>query len=121
MRRLPEPKATIYLFGADETIRQWPETVQDKVADALALASLGGKHPLVRPMPELAGLDLFQIAVKFDGKAYRMTYTVRFKQANLVVYAWIKKSPRDRLTPPNSLKTIERRARRAIEQFEEKR
>jgi len=60
-----------------------------------------------------------EIVDDFDGDTFRAVYTVRFVKAVYVLHAFQKKSKRGIATPRAELDTIERRLKRAQEDYEQ--
>jgi phage-related protein len=61
----------------------------------------------------------WKIVDDFDGDTFRAVYTVRFAKAVYVLHAFQKKSKRGVATPKAELDLIERRLRRAKEDYEQ--
>ena len=55
---------------------------------------------------------------RHDGDAYRVVYTVRFKDAVYVLHAFQKKSKRGIKTPKHEIDVIRERLRAAEEHYE---
>jgi len=80
----------------------------------------------IKRFPEIApaaGLDTLglsggAIVDDFDGDTFRAVYTVRFAKAVYVLHAFQKKSKRGTATPRTELDMIERRLKRAQEDYE---
>ena len=64
------------------------------------------------------GSGVLEIVDDFEGDTYRAVYTVRFAGAVYVLHAFQKKSRRGIATPKPELELIERRLRRAREDYE---
>lgn len=60
-----------------------------------------------------------EIVDEFDGDTYRAVYTVRFAGAVYVLHAFQKKSKHGIATPRPDLSLIERRLKRAREDYEQ--
>jgi phage-related protein len=64
------------------------------------------------------GAGVLEIVDDFDGDTYRAVYTVRFAGAVYVLHAFKKKSRRGIATPKTELGLIERRFKRAKEDYQ---
>lgn len=62
---------------------------------------------------------MLEIVDDFDGDTYRAVYTVRFAGAVYVLHAFQKKSKHGIATPRPELELIERRLKRAREDYEQ--
>lgn len=69
MKEIAWVKAALKDFG------NFPDVVQDRLKDALAIASLGQKADIAKPMKGL-GSGVFEIALPYRGDAYRTIYAV---------------------------------------------
>lgn len=90
-------------------------------ADSLSSATdaqLGRRAPYVKPLKGFRGASVLEIVDDFDGETYRAVYTVRFAGAVYVLHAFQKKSKRGIATPKGELDLIERRLKRAKEDYE---
>lgn len=66
-----------------------------------------------------SGASVLEIVDDFDGDTYRAAYTVRFARAVYVLHAFQKKSRRGIATPKAELDLIERRLKRAKEDYDQ--
>jgi phage-related protein len=64
------------------------------------------------------GASVLEIVDDYDGDTYRAIYTVRFAQVVYVLHAFQKKSKHGIATPKAEIDMIERRLRRAKEDYE---
>jgi len=62
---------------------------------------------------------VLEIVDDFDGDTYRAVYTIRFANAVYVLHAFQKKSKRGIATPNAELDLIERRLKRAREDYQQ--
>jgi phage-related protein len=65
------------------------------------------------------GASVLEIVDDFDGDTFRAVYAVRFAGAVYVLHAFQKKSKRGIATPKAELNLIERRLKRAKEDYEQ--
>ena len=80
-------------------------------------AQVGRKAPYAKPLKGYAGAGVLEIVDDFDGDTFRAVYTVRFAKAVYVLHAFQKKSKRGIATPRTELDMIERRLKRAQEDY----
>ena len=62
---------------------------------------------------------MLEIVDDFDGDTYRAVYTIRFAKAIYVLHAFQKKSKRGIATPKTELDLIDRRLKRAREDYQQ--
>lgn len=115
----PQPKPVRWIGSSKEDLKAFPKGVQRRVGGALWDAQIGLKAPFAKPLKGFGGTSVLEIVDDFDGDAYRAVYTVRFADVVYVLHAFQKKSKRGISTPRTELGTIERRLRRAKEDYEE--
>jgi phage-related protein len=108
MREIAWIKAALKDFGA------FPEAVQDRIKDALAIAGMGQKADIAKPMKGL-GSGVFEIALSYRTNAYRAVYVVQMGDALWVVHAFQKKSMTGIGTPQKDLDLIRARLKRLEE------
>jgi phage-related protein len=115
---LPQERTVLYLGSSKKDIEGFPKEVQKEIALAISLAKLGGKHQSAKPWKGL-GSAVFEI-VQDDGDAYRAIYTVEFKQAVYVLYAFQKKATEGRKTAKRDVDLVKKRLRRARQDHRER-
>ena len=98
---------------------EFPVEVRRRVGGALWEAQIGRKAPYAKPLKGFGGAGVLEIVDDFDGEAFRAVYTVRFAEAVYVLHAFQKKSKRGIATPKAELDLIERRLKRAKEDYEQ--
>jgi len=79
--------------------------------DALAIASLGQKADIAKPMKGL-GSGVFEIALPYRSDAYRAVYAVQLGDVIWVVHAFQKKSTSGMTTPKREIELIKTRLKR---------
>lgn len=102
MREIAWVRAALKDFGA------FPEVAQNRIKDALAIASMGQKADIAKPMQGL-GSGVFEIALPYRGDAYRAIYAVQLGDAIWVVHAFQKKSVKGIATPQREIELIKAR------------
>ena len=113
-----DPKPVRWVGSSKEDLTAFPEEVRRRIGGALWDAQLGLKAPYAKPLKGFAGASVLEVVDDFDGDTYRAVYTVRFARAVYVLHAFQKKSKRGRATPKAELGLIERRLKRAKEDYE---
>jgi phage-related protein len=96
----------------------FPAEVRRRIGGALWEAQIGRKAPYAKPMRGFGGAGVLEIVDDFDGDTYRAVYTVQFALAVYVLHAFQKKSTRGIATPKVELDLIDRRLKRAIEDYQ---
>ena len=97
----------------------FPEEVKRRVGGALWDAQIGRTAPFAKPLKGFGGAGVLEVVDDFDGNTYRAVYTVRFAGVVYVLHAFQKKSRRGISTPKSELDLVERRLRRAQEDYEQ--
>jgi phage-related protein len=113
-----QPKPVRWVGGSKEDLSGFPEDVRRRVGGALWEAQVGRKAPYAKPLKGYGGAGVLEIVDDFDGDTFRAVYTVRFARAVYVLHAFQKKSKRGSATPRAELDMIERRLKRAQEDYE---
>jgi phage-related protein len=114
-----QPKPVRWVGGSKEDLSAFPAEVRQRVGGALWEAQIGGKAPYAKPLKGFGGAGVLEIVDDFDGDTFRAVYTVRFAKAVYVLHAFQKKSKRGLATPKAELNLIDRRLRRAEEDYEQ--
>ena len=112
-------KPVRWVGSSKEDLRSFPQDVRRRVGGALWDAQLGRKAPYAKPLRGFGGAGVLEIVDDFGGDTYRAVYTVQFAGMVYVLHAFQKKSRRGIATPKLELNLIERRLRRAREDYEE--
>lgn len=108
MKEIAWIKAALKDFG------DFPEAVQERMKNALAVASMGQKADIAKPMKGL-GSGVFEIALPYRSDAYRAVYAVQFGDTIWVVHAFQKKSTKGIATPLREVELIRARLKRIEE------
>ncbi|MFS8145551.1 type II toxin-antitoxin system RelE/ParE family toxin [Rhizobium sp. BR 249] len=108
MKEIAWVKAALKDFG------DFPQAVQDRMKDALAIAGMGQKADIAKPMKGL-GSGVFEIALPYRTDAYRAIYAVQLGDAIWVVHAFQKKSTKGIATPQKDVELIQARLKRIKE------
>ena len=87
---------------------------------ALWVVQQGGKPAQAKAMKGIAsGSGVLELVERHDGDAYRVVYTVRFKDAVYVLHAFQKKSKRGIKTPKHDMEVIRERLKSAEAHYTE--
>jgi len=114
-----QPKPVRWVGSSKEDLSGFPEDVRRRVGGALWEAQIGRKAPYAKPLKGFVGAGVLEIVDDFDGDTYRAVYTVRFANLVYVLHAFQKKSKRGIATPKAELDLIDRRLKRAREDYEQ--
>ena len=96
---------------------EFPEAVKDEMGNALGVAQFGGKYPTAKPWKGL-GPGVFELVESHDGGAYRVVYTVQFREVIYVLHAFQKKSPSGIKTARLDIDLVEQRLKVAQKDYE---
>jgi len=113
------PKPVRWVGSSKQDLSGFPEEVRRRVGGALWEAQMGRKAPYAKPLKGFGDASVLEILDDFDGDTYRAVYTVRFTKAVYVLHAFQKKSKRGIATPKADLHLIDRRLKRAREDYEQ--
>lgn len=107
-----------WVGSAKEDLLSFPGDAIREIGHALYVAQGGGKHPAAKPLKGFGGAGVLEIVEDHDGDTYRAVYTVRFAEIVYVLHAFQKKAKSGIATPPQEMDKIERRLRRARQEYE---
>jgi phage-related protein len=82
-------------------------------------AQLGRKAPYAKPLKGFGGATVLEVVDEFDGNTCRAVYTVGFAGVVYMLHAFQKKSKRGAATPKVELDLIDRRLKRAREDYKQ--
>lgn len=108
------PKSMIWVGDSLESLRDFPEDVQDEIGFALFQAQTGEKHIKAKPMKGF-GPGVLEVVSDHRGDTFRAVYTVRLAGRVYVLHAFQKKSKTGIATPKAELALIQQRLKRALE------
>jgi phage-related protein len=109
-----EARPVFWIKAARKDFDEFPAEARRDAADALAMASAGGKSAIAKPMHGL-GPGVMEIALRRRGDAYRVVYALQLADAIWVVHAFQKKSKTGVKTPLPEIELIRSRLRRIKE------
>ncbi len=114
-----QPKLMRWVGSSKADVSEFPADVRRRVGGALWEAQLGRKAPYAKPLKGFGDAGVLEVVDDFDGDTFRAVYTVRFANIVYVLHAFQKKSKRGVATPKADLDLIERRLKRAREDYEQ--
>lgn len=114
-----QPKPVRWIGSSKADTSAFPASVRLRVGGALWEAQIGSKAPYAKPLQGFGSAGVLEILDDFDGDTYRAVYTVRFAGIVYVLHAFQKKAKRGIATPKAELELIQRRLKRAREDYEQ--
>jgi phage-related protein len=103
-----------WIKAARKDFERLPADIQSDVLDALTIAAEGGKSDQAKPFKGV-GAGVFEIALRYQGDAYRVLYAVRVGEDVWVLHAFQKKSKSGVKTPRMEVDLIHDRLKRLRE------
>jgi phage-related protein len=103
-----------WIRAALKEFERFPEGARSICLAALTIAAEGGKADVAKPLHGL-GSGVFEIALPFEGNAFRMIYAVQIAEEIWVVHAFQKKSTQGIKTPQREIDLIRDRLKRLKE------
>jgi phage-related protein len=103
-----------WVKAARKDFERFPEEAKSVCWMALTVAAEGGKADIVKPLLGL-GSAVFEIALPYRGKAFRVVYAVQLGDDIWVVHAFQKKSTQGIKTPKHEIDLVEQRLKRLKE------
>lgn len=97
-----------WVRAARKSYAKFPQSVQDQMNVALAIAAAGGKADIAKPLKSF-GSGVMEVAVRHRGNAWRVVYLAELGGSLWVVHAFQKKSKRGIATPQTDLDLIRHR------------
>ena len=103
-----------WVRAALKDFEKFPEEAKIICLTALTIAAEGGKSDLAKPLHGL-GPGILEIALPFQGDAFRVMYAVRLGEDIWVVHAFKKKSTQGIKTPQRDIDLLKERLKRLKE------
>src|SRR5260221_2108990 len=100
-----------WIRAALKEFEVFPEGARLTCMAALTVAAEGGKADTAKPMHGM-GSGVFEIALPFQGNAFRVVYAVQLADEDWVVHAFQKKSTQGIKTPKREIDLIQDRLKR---------
>lgn len=114
MAEVRKNRPVSWLKPALKEFEKFPEGAQAICLTALTIAAEGGKADLAKPLHGL-GSGVLEIALPFEGDAYRVVYAVQLGADIWVVHAFQKKATQGIKTPQREIDLIKDRLKRLKE------
>jgi len=107
-------RKVFWVKAAERDFKKFPQRVQEKLLEALAVAREGEKADTAKPLRGL-GAGVFEIVLPYQTDAYRAIYAVQLDTNIWVIHAFKKKSKYKRDTPKQGMDLIRERLKRLKE------
>ncbi|MYK41802.1 MAG: type II toxin-antitoxin system RelE/ParE family toxin [Gemmatimonadetes bacterium] len=107
-------KEAIWVGDSKAKLKEFPESVQKDIGDALFIAQAGSMSPAAKPFRGV-GSGVFEIRVDHRTDAYRAVYAVKIGERVYVLHCFQKKSRRGIKTPKKEIDLIKSRLKMARE------
>ena len=108
------PRPVSWVSAARKAFDAFPAGARLACHDALTIAAVGGKSPIAKPLTGM-GPGVLEIALPFEGNAFRVVYAVKIGAELWVLHAFQKKSPQGIKTPKHEIDLIKDRLKRLKE------
>ncbi|MSQ51633.1 MAG: type II toxin-antitoxin system RelE/ParE family toxin [Betaproteobacteria bacterium] len=112
--KIRKVRAVSWLSAARKAFDLFPKDAREICVDALTLAAERGKASIAKPLKGL-GPGIFEIALPYQGNAWRVMYAVQIGEDIWVVHAFQKKSKAGIKTPQQEIDLVENRLKRLRE------
>lgn len=103
-----------WINAARKEFDSFPAGARLACHEALTVAAAGGKSMIAKPLTGI-GPGVLEIALPFEGNAFRVVYVVKVGEALWAVHAFQKKSTRGIKTPKHKIDLIKERLKRLKE------
>ena len=104
----------IWIGDSQAKLREFPQSVQKDIGDALFIAQAGSMSPAAKPFKSV-GSGVFEIRADSRTDTYRAVYAVKIGDRVYVLHCFQKKSRRGIKTSKKDVDLIKRRLRMAQE------
>jgi phage-related protein len=113
-RETPVLRPLIWVGNSKRNIKAFPRGAQKIVGDELQLIQFGGMPKDAKPFKGV-GSGVIEIAVRYEGGAYRTVVAVQLGERIYVLHAFQKKSKKGIATPKKDVALIKQRYAEAKE------
>ena len=103
-----------WIRAALKDFESFPQQAKSLCLAALTIAAEGSKADIAEPMKGM-GSGIFEIALAYEGNAFRVVYAVQLGEDVWVIHAFQKKSKQGIKTPKRELDLIRDRLKRLKE------
>jgi phage-related protein len=114
MAEVRKSRPISWIKAALKEFEKFPYEARFICLNALTIAGEGGKADIAKPLRGL-GSGVLEIALPFDGNAYRVVYALQVGAEIWVVHAFQKKATQGIKTPQREIDLIEDRLKRLKE------
>ena len=104
----------IWVGDSKAHLKEFPQSVQKDIGDALFIAQAGSMSPAAKPFKGV-GSGVFEIRADYRTDTYRAVYAVKIGARVYVLHCFQKKSRRGIQTPKKDVDIIKKRLRMAQE------
>jgi phage-related protein len=113
----PVLRPLVWMGNSRRNIRAFPEGAQKLIGDELQLIQFGGMPRDAKPFKGV-GSGVIEIALRYEGDAFRTVVAVQIGARIYVLHAFQKKSKRGIATPKHDVELIKQRYAEAKERAE---
>jgi phage-related protein len=110
----PVLRSLVWLGNSKRNIQAFPEGAQKIIGDELQLMQFGGMPKDAKPFKGV-GTGVIEIALRYEGDAYRTVVALQLGEKIYVLHAFQKKSKHGRATPKQDVELIKQRYAQAKE------
>lgn len=110
----PVLRPVVWMGNAKRNVQAFPRGAQKLIGDELQLIQFGGMPRDAKPFKGV-GSGVFEIALRFEGDAYRTVIAVQLGERIYVLHAFQKKSKKGIATPKPDVDLIKQRYKEAKE------
>ena len=110
----PVLRRLVWMCNAKRNLQAFPRGAQKMIGDELQLIQFGGMPKDAKPFKGV-GSGVFEIALRYEGDAYRTVLAVQLGERIYVLHAFQKKSKRGIATPKSDVDLIKQRYKEAKE------
>lgn len=112
-------KPIIWIASSKDDLIALPKKVKDEIGHALYQSQKGGKSDKAKPFKGFGSAAVLEIVENDSGGTYRAVYTVKFKDAIVVLHVFQKKSKKGIATPKQEVDLIKSRFKLAESKYSE--
>lgn len=110
----PVPRPLVWLGNSKRNIQAFPKGAQKLIGDELQLIQFGGMPKDAKPFKGV-GSGVIELALRYEGDAYRTVVAVQLGERIYVLHAFQKKSKKGIAPPKHDVALIKRRYAQAQE------
>jgi len=116
----PVMRPLVWVGNSKKNLQAFPKDAQKIIGDELQLIQFGGMPKDAKPFKGI-GSGVFEIALRFEGDAYRTVLAVQLGEKIYVLHAFQKKSKKGIATPKHDVDLIKKRYAEAKERADHER